>query len=80
MDFANNKIDARYKKNMLNGDDFDRLLEDIKSNNSDDEIIKNGTLEEFKQTLIANKLITPYMVGSKTRYGFAYLYTNYLGI
>ena len=80
LDFANNKIDARYKKNMLNGDDFDRLLEDIKSNNSDDEIIKNGTLEEFKQTLIANKLITPYMVGSKTRYGFAYLYTNYLGI
>ncbi|MDM3886191.1 AAA family ATPase [Pseudomonas sp. BCRC 81390] len=79
-DFANNKIDARYKRNVLNGDDFDRLLEDIKNNNNDEQAIKNSTLEEFKQTLIANKIITPYMVGSKTRYGFAYLYTNYLGI
>lgn len=80
LDFANNKVNGKYKKNMLNGDDFDRLLEDIRSNNSDDQIIKNGNLEEFKQILIANKIITPYMVGSKTRYGFAYLYTNYLGI
>ncbi|MFI8224191.1 tyrosine-protein kinase family protein [Pseudomonas sp. NPDC085632] len=80
LDFANNKINTDYKKNVLNGDDFDRLLEDIKNNNNDDPTIKNGTLEEFKQTLIANKIITPYMVGSKTRYGFAYLYTNYLGI
>lgn len=79
-DFANNKIDARYKRNVLNGDEFDRLLEDIKNNNNDEQAIKNSTLEEFKQTLIANKIITPYMVGSKTRYGFAYLYTNYLGI
>ncbi|NNA66147.1 tyrosine-protein kinase family protein [Pseudomonas gessardii] len=80
LDFANNKVNSNYKKNVLNGDDFDKLLEDIKNNNNDDQTIKNGTLEEFKQTLIANKIITPYMVGSKTRYGFAYLYTNYLGI
>jgi MinD-like ATPase involved in chromosome partitioning or flagellar assembly len=80
LDLANNKVNGTYKRNVLNEDAFDRLLEDIKSNNSDAEIIKNGTLEEFKQILIANKIITPYMVGSKTRYGFAYLYTNYLGI
>jgi len=80
LDLANNKVDSAYKKNVLNGDAFDRLLEDIKNNNSDDEVIRNGTLEEFKQILIANKIITPYMVGTKTRYGFAYLYTNYLGI
>lgn len=80
LDLANNKVNGSYKKNVLNEDAFDSLLEDIKTNNSDTEIIKNGTLEEFKQILIANKIITPYMVGSKTRYGFAYLYTNYLGI
>lgn len=80
MDLANNKVNGTYKRNMLNEDTFDKLLEDVKGNNCQDEIIKNGTLEEFKQILIANKIITPYMVGSKTRYGFAYLYTNYLGI
>ena len=79
-DLASYKVNGIYKKNVLNGDAFDRLLEDIKNKNSNDDIIKNGTLEEFKQILIANKIITPYMVGSKTRYGFAYLYTNYLGI
>lgn len=80
LDLANNKVDALYKKNMLNGDTFDKLLEEIKNNNINEEAIKNGNLEEFKQILIANKIITPYMVGSKTRYGFAYLYTHYLGI
>jgi MinD-like ATPase involved in chromosome partitioning or flagellar assembly len=80
LDLANNKVDGAYKKNVLNEDAFDRLLEEVKRNNSDDPTIKNGTLEEFKQILIANKIITPYMVGSKTRYGFAYLYTNYFGI
>ena len=77
---ANNKVHGAYKKNMLNEDAFDKLLEEVKKNNIDDITIKNGTLEEFKQVLIANKIITPYMVGSKTRYGFAYLYTNYFGI
>ncbi len=80
LDLANNKVDGAYKKNVLNEDAFDKLLEEVKRNNSEDITIKNGTLEEFKQTLIANKIITPYMVGSKTRYGFAYLYTNYFGI
>lgn len=80
LDLANNRVDGTFKKNMLNEDAFDKLLEEVKKNNMDDAIIKNGTLEEFKQILIANKIITPYMVGSKTRYGFAYLYTNYFGI
>lgn len=79
-DIANNKINGMYKKNVLNESAFDKLLEEVKLNHSDQEIIKNGTLEEFKQILIANKIITPYMVGSKTRYVFAYLYTNYLGL
>lgn len=80
LDIANNKVNISYKKNVLSGEAFDNLLDEIKNNNNDVEEIRNGTLEEFKQILIANKIITPYMVGSKTRYGFAYLYTNYLGI
>jgi len=80
LDLANNKVNGAYKKNVLNEDAFDKLLEEVKQNNSGDLEIRNGTLEEFKQILIANKIITPYMVGSKTRYGFAYLYTNYFGI
>lgn len=80
LDLSNNKVNAMYKKNVLNEHAFDRLLEEVKKNHSDDEVIKNGTLAEFKQILIANKIISPYMVGSKTRYGFAYLYTNYLGM
>jgi MinD-like ATPase involved in chromosome partitioning or flagellar assembly len=80
LDLAYNKVNGIYKRNVLSEDTFDKLLEDVKRNHSDDETIKNGTLDEFKQILIANKIITPYMVGSKTRYGFAYLYTNYLGI
>ncbi|KAF0860196.1 hypothetical protein Y888_07345 [Mixta calida B021323] len=80
LDLSNNKVNAIYKKNVLNEHAFDRLLEEVKKNHSEDEVIKNGTLEEFKQILIANKIISPYMVGSKTRYGFAYLYTNYLGM
>ncbi|MEM7916023.1 hypothetical protein Q4Q75_19490, partial [Morganella morganii] len=81
MDFSNNKIDPSYKKNILSEELFEKLLIQIKTNNSgSDDAIKNGTIEEFKQILIANKIITPYMVGNKTRYGFAYLYTNFLGI
>ncbi|HCT9587291.1 TPA: AAA family ATPase [Raoultella ornithinolytica] len=80
LDLSNNKVSPSFKRNVLNESSFDRLLEEIKKNHDDDEIIKAGTLSEFKQVLIANKIITPYMVGSKTRYGFAYLYTNYFGI
>ncbi|EOC0040625.1 hypothetical protein ACI0X2_002647, partial [Cronobacter turicensis] len=80
LDLSNNKVSPGFKRNVLNESSFDRLLEEIKKNHDDDEIIKAGTLSEFKQVLIANKIITPYMVGSKTRYGFAYLYTNYFGI
>lgn len=80
LDLSNNKVSPNFKRNVLNESSFDRLLEEIKRNHDDDTIIKSGTLSEFKQILIANKIITPYMVGSKTRYGFAYLYTNYLGI
>lgn len=80
LDLSNNKVSPSFKRNVLNESSFDRLLEEIKRNHEDDEIIKAGTLSEFKQILIANKIITPYMVGSKTRYGFAYLYTNYLGM
>lgn len=79
-DLSNNRVNSSYKKNILNESTFEKLLEEVKCNHSDEDAIKNGTIEEFKQILIANKIITPYMVGSKTRYGFAYLYTNYLGM
>jgi len=79
-DLSNNKVDSKYKKNWLNVDVFEQLLVEIKNLHKDDESIKKSSLEELKQILIANKIITPYMVGNKTRYGFAYLYTNYLGI
>ncbi|WP_199556879.1 KGGVGR-motif variant AAA ATPase [Enterobacter kobei] len=61
LDLSNNKVNAIYKKNVLNEHAFDRLLEEVKKNHSDDEVIKNGTLAEFKQILIANKIISPYM-------------------
>jgi len=79
-DISNNKVKSSYKKNVLSQDVFEQLLIEIKTLHKDDESIKNSTLEELKQILIANKIITPYMVGNKTRYGFAYLYTNYFGI
>lgn len=78
--FSNNKINARYKKNTLYEDIFDDLLTEIKDIYKDEKVMKASSLEELKQILIANKIITPFMVGNKTRYGFAYLYTNYLGI
>ncbi|MDN8542021.1 AAA family ATPase [Erwinia sp. BC051422] len=80
LDISNNQVNSDYKRNVLNEYSFDKLLEEVKTNHSEDETIRNGTLDEFKQVLIANKIITPYMVGSKTKYGFAYLYTNYLGM
>ena len=79
-DFANNIVDTKYKKNILSEYDFENLLLEIKNRHIDEESIKNSSLEELKQILIANKIITPYMVGNKTRYGIAYLYTNFLGI
>jgi hypothetical protein len=65
---------------MLSENVFEKLLIDIKNLHMEDSTIKNSSIEDLKQILIANKIITPYMVGSKTRYGFAYLYTNYFGI
>ena len=79
LDLSNNKVNPVYKKNVLNEASFDKLLEEVKRNHRDDESIQNETLEELKQILVANKIVIPYMVGNKTRYGFAYLYTNYLG-
>lgn len=76
----NNNIDSKYKKNTLYEDTFESLLTQIRSNHKDEAVIKNSTMEECKQVLLANKIVTTYMVGNKTRYGFAYLYTNYLGV
>jgi hypothetical protein len=53
---------------------------EVRARHKDEEAVQGSTLEECKQILIANKIITAYMVGNKTRYGFAYLYTNYLGV
>ena len=78
-DLSQNNVDPKYKKNILDEDSFDNLLEEVKSNNSNDPAIKNGSLDEFKQILIANKIILPVNFGNKTKYGFAFLYTNYLG-
>ena len=77
---ANNQVSPKYKKSKLDDKMFEGLLQEIKEINSDSESVVKATMNEFKQILIANKIITPYMVGSKTRYGFAYLYTNYLGM
>lgn len=79
-DMSNNKVKENYKKNVLSQDVFEQLLIEIKTLHKNEESIKNSSIEELKQILIANKIITPYMVGNKTRYGFAYLYTNYFGI
>lgn len=80
LDFSKNKISPEYKKSIFSEHMFEKLLIEIKNNNREDGCIRNGTLEEFKQVLMATKIITPYMVGNKTRYGIAYLYTNYLGV
>ncbi len=79
-DLSKNKVDSSYKKNWLSESVFEKLLVDIKNHHKDELAIKNSTIEELKQILIANKIMTPYLVGSVTRYGFAYLYTNYFGI
>ena len=78
-DLSQNKVPPYYKKNILNEDLFKGLLKEVIKNHSSDSNLQKMTIEELKQILIANKIITPYMVGSKTRYGFAYLYTNYFG-
>jgi MinD-like ATPase involved in chromosome partitioning or flagellar assembly len=79
-DFANDEVSTSYKKNMLYEDSFDKLIMEVRARHKDEEAVQGSTLEECKQILIANKIITAYMVGNKTRYGFAYLYTNYLGV
>ena len=78
--FSNNKVNSRYKRNALYEDVFEDLLTEIKGIYKEESVMKTSSIEDLKQILIANKIITPFMVGNKTRYGFAYLYTNYLGI
>jgi len=79
-DISNNKVGSKYKKNVLHQDVFDELITEIKGLHKDEEVIKNSGIEELKQILIANKIITTYTSTNKPRYGFAYLYTNYLGV
>lgn len=79
-DFANNRISLEFKKSWLDEVSFEKLLSEVKQKHMDNEIIANGTIEEYKQILVANKIIFPYMVGSKSRYAVAFLYTNYLGL
>ncbi len=79
-DLSENNVGKEYKKSRLDERLFEGLLQEIRENNSHEAIIEETTVNDFKQILIANKIITPYMVGSKTRYGYAYLYTNYLGV
>ncbi|WP_394225382.1 tyrosine-protein kinase family protein [Pseudoalteromonas spongiae] len=79
-DLSNNRVHPKYKKGKLDERLFESLLQDIRQRHLDDSTVSATTINEFKQILIANKIITPYMVGSKTRYGYAYLYTNYFNI
>lgn len=79
-DFSRNKISLVYKKNVLMEDAFDNLIDEIRVRHADKIVIKESTAEECKQILLANKIVTTYLVGNKTRYGFAYLYTNFLGV
>lgn len=80
IDFSQNKISPQYKKNWLDETSFDKLILEIKDNNSKNSSIKNSSIEQLKQVLIATKIITTYLVGNKNRYSIAYLYTNYLGL
>tara|TARA_R110002094_G_scaffold30957_1_gene43323 strand:- start:204 stop:620 length:417 start_codon:yes stop_codon:yes gene_type:complete len=79
-DLSNNRVNPKYKRGKLDEKLFESLLQEIRENNVDVPVVANSTINDFKQILIANKIITPYMVGSKTRYGYAYLYTNFLGM
>ena len=78
-DLSQNKVNSKYKQNLLDEVSFDNLLDEVKNNNSHDKAIRTGSLDDFKQILIANKIIIPVNFGNKTKYGFAFLYTNYLG-
>ena len=79
-DFANNEIPNMYKRSWLDESKFESLLGEIKNNHLNEEAAKSSSINDFKQILIANKIINPYMVGSKRRYGIAFLYTSYLGV
>ncbi|EOG5364241.1 tyrosine-protein kinase family protein [Cronobacter sakazakii] len=80
IDFSQNKISPKYKKSWLDEASFDKLILEIKANNSENASIKNSSVEQLKQVLVATKIITTYLVGNKNRYSIAYLYTNYLGL
>lgn len=79
-DLSNNRVHPQYKKAKLDEGLFEKLLQDIRQRHISDSTVSSTTINEFKQILIANKIITPYMVGNKNRYGYAYLYTNYFGV
>ena len=81
VDFSKNKVDEQFKRSNFTEESFEMLLQQIKINNADEyPDISVSTLDDLKQILIATKIVTPYMVGNKTRYRIAYLYTNYLGV
>ncbi|MGC0851556.1 KGGVGR-motif variant AAA ATPase [Pantoea agglomerans] len=80
VDFSQNKINQKYRKNWLDESSFDKLILEIKDNNKDNLSIRDSSVDQLKQVLIATKIITTYMVGNKNRYSIAYLYTNYLGL
>lgn len=80
IDFSQNKISKKYKKNWLDEESFDKLILEIKDNNAENINVKNSSIEQLKQVLVATKIITTYLVGNKNRYSIAYLYTNYLGL
>jgi MinD-like ATPase involved in chromosome partitioning or flagellar assembly len=79
-DFSTNKIKSTFKQSRLDEKLFENLLSDIKERHSSEPVVASSSISEFKQVLIANKIITLYLVGNKNRYGFAYLYTNFFGV
>ncbi|MBM7074651.1 hypothetical protein JQC92_22010 [Shewanella sp. 202IG2-18] len=79
-DVSANKGKAAQKRSKMDEKLFEILLTDIKDRHADVPSVAKNTISDFKQILIANKIITPYMVGNKNRYRFAYLYSNYFGV
>jgi cellulose biosynthesis protein BcsQ len=79
-DFSTNKVKSTFKQSRLDEKLFENLLSDIRERHLSEPVVAKSSISEFKQVLIANKIITPYLVGNKNRYGFAYLYTNFFGV
>jgi hypothetical protein len=79
-DFSTNKVKSTFKQSRLDEKLFENLLSDIRERHLSEPVVAKSSISEFKQVLIANKIITLYLVGNKNRYGFAYLYTNFFGV